>query len=94
MNIKLNYEESCRISTGEILKDDAFINIEYELSSDDNQFYSKGLSATFYGMFQIFIVQKDREIKVFTYPKKYKVFKKDFEYYSDGEILFTNSKLN
>ena len=61
-----------------------------ESNSDDHS--NKFVSATFHDMHKIFIIRKGRETVVFSFGGKDVIKKSDFGYFSDGEILFTNSE--
>lgn len=93
MDIILRNEESVRLNCNGTNAFDTFVNVECEKNqSDDLEHYNEFLGVTVYDMHQIFIVNKCRTIKTFIFKKCDKVFKSDLGFYSDGEILFTNSE--
>lgn len=70
--------------------DDVFININAVQNSDDEH-YTEGLSVAAFEMHQIFLIKKERTYRLFSFRKNDEVYLSDFGFYSDGEIVFSNS---
>ena len=89
MDIKLYKKDEIRVLTNS--KNSPFFDCSSgESNSDDHS--NKFVSATFHDMHKFFIIRKGRETVVFSFGGKDVIKKSDFGYFSDGEILFTNSE--
>lgn len=92
MNLKLNRDEKIRVSTTDTDINAPFLNVKAE-ENDSETHYNKFVSATFHDVHSVFIIRKERSIKTFVFRTGEVVIKSDFGWWSDGEILFTNSKI-
>ncbi len=91
MESRLRQNDSLRLIGGQDIED-TFIDAKYFEKASD-QHFNKCLSVTVFEMHQIFILKKERQIKVFSFRKEDTVYKSDLDWYSDGEVIYTNSKL-
>ena len=91
MEINLTSKEQVRINSG-TNHNDPFVNVSRIEESSDHH-YCKGLSVGIYRMHQVFVIEKEGNLRVFTFGKNQTVTKSDLGWWKDGKIIYTNSTL-
>ena len=91
MELKLKNNQSIRV-TGDDGLDAHIVDVRRKDINED-EYDNSCISVTMHDLNQIFVVSKERALVTFVFKKSDKVYKSDLGFYSDGEILFTNSKL-